>query len=73
MGLLKEQNIQICSNNSDSKAVVVEQFNRTRLDLIKEPMYNQGKGNWLNHINNALDKYKVRVHGTKDDTVWNGI
>ena len=61
---LKEQNIQIYSTNSDLKAVFVERFNRTLLDLIKEPMYIEGKGNWLNHINNALDKYNNRVHGT---------
>ena len=61
---LKEQNIQIYSTNSDLKAVFVECFNRTLLDLIKEPMYIEGKGNWLNHINNALDKYNNRVHGT---------
>ena len=61
---LKEQNIQIYSNNSDLKAVFVERFNRTLLELIKEPMYIEGKGNWLNHINNALDKYNNRVHGT---------
>ena len=61
---LKERNIQICSTNSDLKAVFVERFNRTLLDLIKESMYIEGKGNWLNHISNALDKYNNRVHGT---------
>ena len=61
---LKEQNIQIYSTNSDLKAVFVERFNRTLLDLIKEPMYIEGKACWLNHINNALDKYNNRVHGT---------
>ena len=61
---LKEQNIQIYSTNSDLKAVFVERFNRTLLDLIKEQMYIEGKSNWLNHINNALDKYNNRVHTT---------
>ena len=61
---LKEQNIQIYSTHSDLKAVFVERFYRTLLDLIKEPMYIEGKGNWLNHIINALDKYNNRVHGT---------
>ena len=61
---IKEQNIQIYSTNSDLMAVFVERFNRTLLDLIKEPMYIEGKGNWLNHNNNALDKYNNRVHGT---------
>ena len=61
---LKEQNIQIYSTNSDLKAVFVEHFNRTLLDLIKDPMYIERKSSWLNHINNALDKYNNRVHGT---------
>ena len=61
---LKEQNIQIYSTNSDLKAVFVERFNRTLLDLIKEPIYIEGKACWLNHINSALDKYNNRVHGT---------
>ena len=61
---LNEQNIQIYSTNSDLKVVFVERFNRTLLDLIKEPMYIEGKGNWLNHLDAALDKYNNRVHGT---------
>ena len=42
---LKEQNIQIYSTISDLKAVFVERFNRTLLQLIKEPMFIEGKGN----------------------------
>ena len=61
---LKEQNIQIYSTNSDLKAVFVERFNRTLLDLIKEPMYIEGKGRWLNHLDAALQKYNNRVHTT---------
>ena len=61
---LNEQNIQIYSTHSDLKAVFVERFNRTLLDLIKEPMYIEGKGNWLNHLDAALQKYNNRVHGT---------
>ena len=61
---LNEQNIQIYSTNSDLKAVFVERFNRTLLDLIKEPMYIEGKACWLNHLDAAMEKYKNRVHGT---------
>ena len=61
---LKEQNIQIYSTHSDLKAVFVERFNRTLLDLIKEPMYIEGKGSWLNNLDAVLDKYNNRVHGT---------
>ena len=50
LDFLKEQNIQIYSTNSDLKAVFVERFNRTLLDLIKEPMYIEGKACWLNHL-----------------------
>ena len=61
---LNERNIQIYSTNSDLKAVFVERFNRTLLDLIKEPMYIEGKACWLNHLDAALQKYNNRVHGT---------
>ena len=64
MDFLKEQNIHIYSTDSVLKAVFVERFIRTLLDLIKEPMYIEGKACWLNHLDAALDKYNNRVHGT---------
>ena len=64
LDFLKEQNIHIYSTNSDLKAVFVERFNRTLLDLIKEPMYIEGKACWLNHLDTTMEKYKNRVHGT---------
>ena len=48
---LKEQNFQIYSTNSALKAVFVERFNRTLLEIIEEPMYIEGKDNWLNKGN----------------------
>ena len=62
LDFLKEQNIHIYSTHSDLKAVFVERFNRTLLDLIKEPMYIEGKACWLN-LNAAMEKYNNRVHG----------
>ena len=64
LDFLKQNEIQIYSTHSDLKAVSVERFNRTLLDLIKKPMYIEGKACWLNHINSALDKYNNRVHTT---------
>ena len=64
LDFLKQNEIQNYSTHSDLKAVFVERFNRTLLDLIKEPMYIEGKACWLNHINSALDKYNNRVHTT---------
>ena len=70
LDFLKEQNFQISSTNSDLKAVFVERFNRTLLDLIKEPMYNEGKACWLNYLHAALEKYNNRVHGTTKMTLF---
>ena len=64
LDFLKEQNIQIYSTHSDLKAVFVERFNRTLLDLIKKPMYIEGKACWLNHLDTAMEKYNNRVHTT---------
>ena len=61
---LKQNEIQIYSTHSDLKAVFVERFNRTLLDLIKEPMYIEGKACWLNHLDTAMEKYNNRVHTT---------
>ena len=64
LDFLIEQNIHIYSTNSDLKAVFVERFNRTLLDLIKKPMYIEGKACWLNHLDTAMEKYNNCVHTT---------
>ena len=64
LDFIKQNEIQIYSTNSDLKAVFVERFNRTLLDLIKKPMYIEGKACWLNHLDTAMEKYNNRVHGT---------
>ena len=61
---MKENQKQIYSTNSDFKAVFVERFSGTNLDQIKEPMFIEGTACWLNHLENALDKYNNCVHGT---------
>ena len=73
LNFLKEQNIHISSTNSDSKAVFVERFNRTLLDLIKKPMYIEGKACWMNHLDAALEKYNNRVHGTTKMTPFEKV
>ena len=62
MNFLRQNAIQIHSTHADLKAVLVERFNRTLLDLIKEPMYIEGKACWLNHLDAALEKYNNHVH-----------
>ena len=46
------------------KAVLDERLKRTLSDLIKEPMYIEGKACWLNQLDTALEKNNNRVHGT---------
>ena len=53
---LKQNQIEIYSTHSDLKAVFIERFNRTLMDLIKEPMYIEGKANWINHLQNSNRK-----------------
>ena len=64
LDFLRERNFHIYSTHSDLKAVFVERFNRTLLDLIKEPIYIEGKACLLNHLDAAVEKYNNRVHGT---------
>ena len=64
MDYLKQNQIKIYSTHSDLKAVFIERFNRTLIDLIKEPMYIQGKANWLDCLQNALDVYNNKKHST---------
>ena len=70
MDFLKQNEIQIYSIHSDLKAVFVERFNRALLDLIKEPIYIEGKGCWWNHLDAAIEKYNNRVHGTTKMTLF---
>ena len=62
LNFLKQNKIEIYSTHSDLKAVFIERFNRTLLDLIKEPMYIEGKGSWINHLQKALDVYNNKPH-----------
>ena len=63
MDFLKQNEISFLSTNSDLK-VFFERFDRTLLDLIKEPMYIEGKACWLNHLDTDMENYNNRVHGT---------
>ena len=64
MVFLKRIEIQVYSIHWDQKAVSVERFNGTLLDLIKEPMFIEGKACWLNNLDVALEKYNNRVSDT---------
>ena len=64
MDFSKQNEKEIYSTNSDLNTVFVEVFNRTIIDLLKEPMYIESKSNWLNHLELALKLYNNRKHST---------
>ena len=45
--LLEERETELYSTYSDLKAVFIERFNRTSLQIIKKPMFINGDGSWV--------------------------
>ena len=64
LSYLKENDIELYSTFSELKAVFIERFNRTLRDLLKIPVFLEGKGNWLSHLNDVMKTYNERKHGT---------
>ena len=60
--LLKEYETKIYSTYSDLKALFIERFNRTLLDIINKPMFINGDGNWVNILNDAVITYNNNIH-----------
>ena len=56
--------IELCSTYSDLKAVFIEKFNRTLLNIINKPMFINGDGNWVNILNDAVVTYNNNIHST---------
>ena len=61
--LLKEYETELYSTYSDSKAVLIERFNRTLLHVINKPMFINGDDNWVNLLNDAVVTYN-NIHST---------
>ena len=66
--LLKEYETKLYSSYSNLKAVFIERFNRTLLHIINKPMYNNGDGNWVNILNDAVVTYNNNIHSTVNMT-----
>ena len=49
---------------SDLKAVFIERFNRTLLHINNKPLFNNGDGNWVNILNDAVVTYNNNIHST---------
>ena len=62
--LLKEYETKLYSTYSDLKAVFIERFNRTLLQIINKPIFVTGDGNWVNILNDAVITYNNNIHST---------
>ena len=62
--LLKEYETKLYSTYNDLKAVLIERFNRTLLNIINKSMFINSDGNWVNIINDADITYNNNIHST---------
>ena len=53
--------IELYSTYSDLKAVFIERFNRTLLNIINKPMFINGDGSWVNILNDAVVTYNSKI------------
>ena len=61
---LYKNNIKIYSRNISLGAVFAERFNLTIRDLLKEPVFEKGDGNWIDVPLTIRKKYNNRVHSS---------
>ena len=54
--------IELYSTYSNLKAVFIERFNRTLLNIINKPLFINGDGNWVCILNDAVVTYNNNVH-----------
>ena len=68
----KSNDIELYHTYSELKAFFVERFNRTLRDLLKVPVFVEGKADWLSIISSTIEKYNNRKHSTKKMTPVEG-
>ena len=62
--LLKEYETELYSTYTDLKAVFIERFKRTLLNIFSKAMFINGDGDWLGIINDAVVTYNNKVHSS---------
>ena len=61
---LNKNNIKLYSRNTELGAVFAERFNRTIRDLLKQIVFEQGDGNWIDVLPTITKQYNNRVHSS---------
>ena len=59
---LNNNNIKRYSRYTDKGAVFAERFNRTIRNLIKKPVFEKGRADWLSELPSVIKKYNNTVH-----------
>lgn len=62
--LMKRKNINMYSTTTKIKAGIVERFNRTLKNLMWKNFGYTGEYNWIDHLDNLVDKYNNTKHRT---------
>ena len=61
---LNKNNIKLYSRNSSYGAVFAEHFNRTKRDLLKKIVFENGDANWIDILQSITKQYNNRVHSS---------
>ena len=65
---LNKNNIQLYSRNSSYGAVFAERFNRTKKDLLKKIVFEQGDAKWVDILPKITKQYNKRIHSSTELT-----
>ena len=61
---LNNHNIERYSRYTDKRAVFAERFNRTVRNLLKKPVFEKGKSDWLSELPSVNKKYNNTFHNS---------
>ena len=65
---LNKNNIELYSGNSSFGSVFAECFNRTIRDLLKRPVFQKSKSNWIDVLPVITKQYNNRLHSSTNLT-----
>ena len=61
---LNTNKIKRYSRYTDKGAVFAERFNRTIRNLLKKPVFEKGKADWLSELSSVVKKYNNTIHSS---------
>ena len=61
---LNDHNIKRYSRNTALGAVFAKRFNRTIRNLLKKPVFEKGKADWLSELPTVVKKYNNTIHSS---------